>query len=93
LALDNLHSRGLVLAVAHRFSSSTEQVERALETTKLTGDLFGFHEIILAVAWGLRSKQFNYVHGDSHVAAAERKSLLLHIGAELAARGKLQLIF
>jgi len=55
--------------------------------------LFGFHEIILAVAWGLRSKQFNYVHGDSHVAAAKRKSLLLHIGAELAARGKLQLIF
>jgi hypothetical protein len=93
LALDNLHLRGLVLAVAHRFSSSTEQVERALENTKLTGDLFGFHEIILAVAWGLRSKQFNYVHGDSHVAAAKRKSLLLHIGAELAARGKLQLIF
>ena len=45
------------------------------------------------MAWGLTSKQFNYVHGDSHVAAAKRKSLLLNIGAELAARGKLQLIF
>ena len=88
--------RGFVLAVAHRFSSSTKQVERALETTKLTGDLFGFHEIILAEAWGLRSKQFNYVHGDSHVAAVsctKRKSLLLHIGAELSARDKLQTIF
>jgi len=37
--------------------------------------------------------QSEYVQTDSHVSTAERMPLLLHIGTELAARGKLQLIF